>query len=269
MTMRVPRWRPPMHFLQLNRMPILQQLKLEEALLRANFENWCIYNHPPESENAIILGISGKPAELVHCDAARSDQIPLIRRFSGGGTVFIDANIRCVSLILNSAALPDVKSFPRPIMSWTAEFYTEVFGKASRFCMRDNDYCFGNKKFAGNAQSIVKDRWIHHTSFVWEEKFSKFEKYLKYPQKVPEYRQGRSHSDFLCSLDKHFQGEDEKFRSSVLTALESRFKVENHVDESLALLHLNSPYMKTTRTLDPSEYGFSVTKPSDSKINKV
>ena len=36
--------------------------------------------------------------------------------------------------------------------------------------MRENDYLFGFHKIGGNAQSIIKDRWVHHTSFLWDYK---------------------------------------------------------------------------------------------------
>ena len=36
--------------------------------------------------------------------------------------------------------------------------------------MQENDYLFGTNKIGGNAQSIIKDRWAHHTSFLWDYK---------------------------------------------------------------------------------------------------
>ena len=44
--------------LRLTRIPILQQLQLEEALLRADSSNWCIINDGTPAP-AIVMGISG------------------------------------------------------------------------------------------------------------------------------------------------------------------------------------------------------------------
>lgn len=44
--------------LRLSNMPILRQLLLEEALLRADTGNWCIVNNGT-SVPAIVMGISG------------------------------------------------------------------------------------------------------------------------------------------------------------------------------------------------------------------
>jgi lipoate-protein ligase A len=47
-----------MHLLRLQGFPILQQLQLEERLLRTTPHNWCLINegaNPP----AIVMGVSG------------------------------------------------------------------------------------------------------------------------------------------------------------------------------------------------------------------
>lgn len=50
-----------------------------------------------------------------------------------------------------------------------------------------SDYVFGDRKFGGNAQSIIRNRWIHHTSFLWDYNVRNMA-YLKLPSKVPQYR---------------------------------------------------------------------------------
>ena len=68
--------------------PILTQLRLEEALLRHTSDNWCVMaeaSGPP----SIVLGISGKPAKMCNLDLVARDRVPLIRRFTGGGTVVV------------------------------------------------------------------------------------------------------------------------------------------------------------------------------------
>ena len=39
-------------------LPILKQLQIEEALLRATSDNWCLLNNG-SSQPAIVMGISG------------------------------------------------------------------------------------------------------------------------------------------------------------------------------------------------------------------
>lgn len=49
------------------------------------------------------------------------------------------------------------------------------------------DYTFGEQKFGGNAQAITKQRWLHHTSFLWDFDDSNMA-LLKHPSRVPKYR---------------------------------------------------------------------------------
>lgn len=78
----------------------------------------------------------------------------------------------CLSSTSFQAADVPCDPYPREIMSWTETVYQPVFSSllprsSEPFRLRENDYVIGEKKVAGNAQSIVKSRWIHHTSFLW------------------------------------------------------------------------------------------------------
>ena len=139
---------PPANLLRLRNVPILSALRLEEALFRADSRSWLITNEwddvspgaeaccvntltgevmPVESASAIVLGISGKAAELVDLDRARAARVPLCRRFSGGGTVIVDANTIFVTFLVAEGALPAVAPYPEPILRWTSAVYADAF----------------------------------------------------------------------------------------------------------------------------------------------
>ncbi len=187
------------HCLHLHQFPILEQLKIEEALLRSDQRNWCIINEG--SPVSIVMGISGKKEELIDLNRARQDKVPIIKRFSGGGTVIVDENTLFVTFICDKKLHP-FPAFPESIMKWTEGIYKDVFVH-DQFCLRENDFVIGEKKMGGNAQYIKRDRWLHHTSFLWDYSQERMN-YLLHPKKTPIYRNGRSHSDFLCRLSDHF-----------------------------------------------------------------
>lgn len=228
-----------LHLLHLSRYPIYEQLFLEEALLRTDTRNWCIINEgsPP----AIVMGISGKKEELVDCARAEQDRIPVIRRFSGGGTVIVDENTLFTTFIFQKE-LHDFPAYPEPILRWHEELYKEVIAH-DLFCLRENDFVVGDKKCGGNAQYIKKNRWLHHTSFLWdysEETMS----YLLQPKKAPHYRQQRSHTEFLCKLCDYFPSQKEVI-DSLKTALAQRFNIQvKTLDE--VRLHLKEGERQTT-----------------------
>ena len=134
-------------------LPIFKQLQIEEALFRVADGNWFIWNEEIE-DPAIVLGISGKPSLLVDIDRVCTANMPLIKRFSGGGTVIVDRHTVFSSLICSVDDFPHVQPYPRHIMNWTGQFYDPIFKEfSSEFRLREDDYLFGEHKIGGNAQS--------------------------------------------------------------------------------------------------------------------
>lgn len=228
--------------LHLRGVPILQQLQIEEALLRADERNWCIINS--NVAPAIVMGLSAKPEEMIHLDLAQRDKIPLIKRFSGGGTVVVDENTLFMTFICQTEGL-QVDPTPHAIMRWSENFYAPLFAHP-RFQLRENDYVLGDHKFGGNAQYIRKGRWLHHTSFLWDYHPSKME-YLRMPKKRPCYRAERAHSNFLCTLKEHYPSKE-----SLLERFEKRlgevFQVKKYRMEDVEPL-LSSSHRKSTHQI--------------------
>lgn len=228
-----------MHLLQLNGIPILQQLQYEEALLRADQRNWCIVNQG--SSPAIVMGISGKADQLIHAEKFTHSPIPVIRRFSGGGTVVVDENTLFVTFICNADSI-NISPFPESIMRWTEQLYRPVFAP-QEFSLKENDYVIGHKKFGGNAQSITKNRWLHHSSLLWSYCPNKMD-YLQLPPKMPLYRAARGHQDFLCSL-ADFWPCKKSFHEQLVKHLKEHFKI-NEVSEEEVRKVMLLPHRKAT-----------------------
>lgn len=64
--------------------------------------------------------------------------LPVVRRFTGGGTVVVDADTQLVSFIFGAEAAPDVPCFPAPLMAWSERFYRGVFADLPDFRLREN-----------------------------------------------------------------------------------------------------------------------------------
>jgi lipoate-protein ligase A len=195
--------KPLIHYIRLNNVSIYEQLQLEEALLRLDNRNWCIIN--TGAEPAIVMGISGNPDLLINPLAFKENPVPIIRRFSGGGTVFINEETYFVTFICNDESL-NVPCTPQRVFKWSETFYNPIFTSLD-FRLQENDYVSGNKKFGGNAQYLRKNRWLHHTSLLFDYDDNQMS-LLSFPEKVPAYRQNRQHSDFLCKLNNYFPTKD-------------------------------------------------------------
>ncbi|KAL6583946.1 hypothetical protein OROMI_003235 [Orobanche minor] len=215
---------PIINLLRLKGVPILQQLHLEERLLRISSDNWCIINDGT-IDPTIVMGISGKPKELLEIEFVLRDDIPVVRRFTGGGTVIVDQGTVFVTFICNKDAVSGLQSYPQPIMSWSSLLYKKVFQGIGGFNLRENDYVLGNRKFGGNAQSITKNRWVHHTSFLWDYEISNMG-YLKLPKRAPEYRKARDHLEFICRMKDYFISRS-NFIDRTIEAVGSQFLLKS------------------------------------------
>lgn len=232
--------KPTLNLVRLTSTSIFQQLQWEEALLRADQRNWCLLNQgsPP----AIVMGISGQVHQLVQQEKLEQAPLPIIRRFSGGGTVVIDENTLFVTLICQTEALA-ISPFPRPLMQWTAEkLYSPLF-PSSLFQLQESDYILEGRKWGGNAQSIIRGRWLHHSSLLWDY-CPEYMEYLSMPPKTPAYRQGRSHTDFLCRLC-HYWPHPALFQNKIVQQLSEFFNVVERKKEELDDV-ANLPHRKVT-----------------------
>jgi lipoate-protein ligase A len=230
------------HFLHTKDLPILQSLQLEEALLRSDDQNWCLINEG--SEKSLVLGISGKPKELINFPLLKAKKIPVIRRFSGGGAVVVNKDTLFVTFIFHQETLP-IELFPEPILRWSENFYKNAFSLPN-FSLRENDFVLDDKKCGGNAQYIQKNRWLQHTSFLWNYNAKDFN-YLLMPPKMPTYRQERKHQDFLCKLQPFFP-KKHLFVTSIKTELEKTFSLKEMSLEEVVFL-TQKAHRKTTSLL--------------------
>jgi lipoate-protein ligase A len=198
----------------------------------------------PNPNGMIVMGIGGKPQNLLNIKNVIDDKLLVVKRFSGGGTVVMDENAIWTTIIAGRRKPKPkhdhhdddddddevfCKPYPRSIMEWTAKaVYGPTFERMNeklisssssettalpKFSLREDDYVLnGTKKMGGNAQAITgRQGWLHHTSFLWDYKDINMERYLKLPEKRPEYRSNRTHKDFLVKL-KDYYGKDHDYR---------------------------------------------------------
>uniref|UniRef100_A0A1D1ZFT6 Lipoate-protein ligase LplJ n=1 Tax=Anthurium amnicola TaxID=1678845 RepID=A0A1D1ZFT6_9ARAE len=128
---------PIMKLVRTTAVPIIQQLHLEERLLRTSSDNWCVINEGTNTPT-IVMGVSGKVSELIELESVLQDRVPIIRRFTGGGTVIVDKGTVFVTFICNKDAIPGLQLYPRPIMSWTGQLYAKALQDIGEFSLFEN-----------------------------------------------------------------------------------------------------------------------------------
>ena len=142
-------------------------------------------------QHFIVLGYSNHSAAEAHLDRARQDNIPILRRCTGGGAVLQGPGCLNYSLILPITA--QVSETNASIMQRHAdELQAQVRGHS--------DLTLGDLKFSGNAQRRKHRYLLFHGSFLQQLDIERIERLLPMPSREPDYRQHRAHREFLRNV---------------------------------------------------------------------
>ena len=118
--------RAALRLVELPRWPIKRMLRLEEALVRHEPGNWCLITALPPQQPTVVVGLGGKPERLLDASQLKKRPVPVIRRFTGGGTIVADENTIMVSAVV-AGGVKDalVQPYPDPIMRFMGGVYGE------------------------------------------------------------------------------------------------------------------------------------------------
>ena len=156
------------------------------------------YDFPDE---AVVLGLSQEEEKYVNISETEKDGVPILRRFSGGGTVFLTKG--CVVYSVIAPIKPPFKRFD--VMGAYKTVFAPVMeafaGKGLELEFHEPcDLAIGGRKVAGNAQSQRHGAILIHGSFLIDPDLARIARYLKEPDIRPDYRDQRRHEDFLLPL---------------------------------------------------------------------
>ena len=157
---------------------------------------YTVYEH---ARTVVVVGRSCKPEEDVHVDRCRTDHVPILRRIGGGGTVVLTKGIIVVSVSgktsLHFHLQEHMNAVNRAIVNAIAYFRVKNLSTKGI-----SDITMSNKKILGSSLHRKKDIVLYQGSLLLNPDLTLFERYMKHPQKEPDYRNGRTHSDFITSL---------------------------------------------------------------------
>jgi len=124
-----------------------------------------------------------------------------LKRPSGGQTVVLTPKNLIISAVFfdRNALVPKevFNSINLLIIS-----VLEQFGIKDLSLKGISDIAIDGKKILGSSIYRSKNALLYHAVLNLGESSSTFEKYLKHPSKEPDYRLGRSHSEFVTSLSE-------------------------------------------------------------------
>ena len=128
-----------------------------------------------QSDEAIIIGRNQNAWSQVNAQVVRKKEIPVIRRISGGGTVYHDMGNVNFTFIRPFQKFPQVayEPFLRPVQS-----FLEGLGVPASFEGK-SDLAVNGLKISGNAQHIHKNKVLHHGTLLFDANLSTLSEALR------------------------------------------------------------------------------------------
>lgn len=144
----------------------------------------------------VVLGRGSKPDMELQLDACLEDGVALLKRRGGGCSVVLDEGNVIVSAVLAMKGLG--RHFDR-LSGWLIAGLEEAGIEGVRK-KGISDLAVKDRKVGGACIYRSKHVLYYSVTLLVRPDMDRVERYLKHPPREPDYRQGRSHRDFMGAL---------------------------------------------------------------------
>lgn len=214
----------------------------EEYILK-NFSEDCFMLW--RNEASVIIGKHQNALAEINISYIEKNKIPVIRRISGGGTVFHDLGNLNFTFIKNAAPekLVNFRKYTEPIISALKDMGIDAdFGSR-------NEISIDGKKISGNAEHVHRNRVLHHGTLLYDAKLKDLSDALNVDRAKFEDKAVRSVRSQVTNISDHL--------SKSISIVEFEKLIYEHVlksDKQAKFYNFNTQDVKNINELVKSKY---------------
>lgn len=149
----------------------------------------------------VVLGRSSRIAEEVRLQECHARGIPALRRASGGATIVTGPGCLMYALLLSYDRQPELRLLDRAHQH-VMERQRLAMARLGFACEIQGicDLTWRGRKFSGNSLRCRRHFFLYHGTLLYGFPLELVEQVLGSPERQPEYRQQRPHSEFVTNL---------------------------------------------------------------------
>lgn len=174
-----------------------------------------------QNSPSVIVGKHQNPLREVNLDYCQKNKIPVIRRISGGGTVYHDlGNLNYSFIDFGKAeSLVNFAKYSRPIIdllqSWNVD--AQLVGKS--------DLKIHQQKFSGNASHVYKNRVLHHGTLLFNADLNILNESIKIEKENISDKAVNSNRSVVTNILPHLENEMniEEFKNKLVQHIKIEF----------------------------------------------
>ncbi|MEA5006651.1 MAG: hypothetical protein VB022_09590 [Rikenellaceae bacterium] len=178
----------------------VHKYNLPDASIMESPEDFAFKIWQPDKVYA-ILGRANNPKGSLIIENIVNDRIPVLQRPSGGEAVILSPGMLVFSAKMKFERGMNTREIFKSI-NRNLICRLSALGIDNLLSRGISDLSIGEKKIMGSSMYLNKDNLFYHAVMNINGDTRLISKYLSHPTREPNYRKGRSHKDFVSSLQK-------------------------------------------------------------------